>query len=89
MGIFCSVYAKGINEHAPVFGAATYTGSFPEDEALGNSLLQVAATDADAGETDGKKVRLRPQFTKGIELDCMCMQQQSSFYVGVMTVHPL
>lgn len=38
-----------VNDNAPVFEAAQYTGTVPEDVLVGTAVLRVSATDADMG----------------------------------------
>ncbi|XP_049833037.1 protocadherin-like wing polarity protein stan isoform X1 [Schistocerca gregaria] len=38
-----------VNDNAPVFRKSSYFGSVPEDAAVGTSVLQISATDADRG----------------------------------------
>ncbi|KAK0088102.1 hypothetical protein PV325_013198 [Microctonus aethiopoides] len=38
-----------VNDNAPVFEAAQYTGNVPEDVSVGTAVLRVSATDADMG----------------------------------------
>ncbi|XP_008557612.1 protocadherin-like wing polarity protein stan [Microplitis demolitor] len=38
-----------VNDNAPVFEAAQYTGTVPEDVLLGTAVVRVSATDADMG----------------------------------------
>ncbi|XP_069100904.1 protocadherin Fat 4-like isoform X2 [Argopecten irradians] len=43
-----TITVNDVNEVA-VFGSTTYTPTFAEDQAVGNTLVQVAATDGDSG----------------------------------------
>ncbi|UYV64338.1 FAT4 [Cordylochernes scorpioides] len=41
---------QDVNDNAPLFDPVAYSTEVPEDVALGSSILQVSATDIDAGE---------------------------------------
>lgn len=43
------ITVKDVNDNAPVFSSATYSGVVSEDALVGTSVLQVQATDIDSG----------------------------------------
>ncbi|XP_048189325.1 protocadherin Fat 4 [Perognathus longimembris pacificus] len=58
-----NVTVQDINDNPPVFGSAQYRAGVPEDAAVGSSVLQVAAADADEGSNADIRYRLQDEGT--------------------------
>ncbi|XP_036985754.2 protocadherin Fat 4 isoform X1 [Artibeus jamaicensis] len=58
-----NVTVQDINDNPPVFGSSHYQAGVPEDAAVGSSVLQVAAADADEGTNADIRYRLQDEGT--------------------------
>uniref|UniRef100_A0A8B9X8Z2 Protocadherin Fat 4 n=1 Tax=Bos mutus grunniens TaxID=30521 RepID=A0A8B9X8Z2_BOSMU len=58
-----NVTVQDINDNPPVFGSSHYQAGVPEDAAVGSSVLQVAAADADEGTNADIRFRLQDEGT--------------------------
>ncbi|KAF4011869.1 hypothetical protein G4228_003419 [Cervus hanglu yarkandensis] len=58
-----NVSVQDINDNPPVFGSSHYQAGVPEDAAVGSSVLQVAAADADEGTNADIRYRLQDEGT--------------------------
>lgn len=65
------ITVKDVNDNAPVFSSAMYTGVVSEDALVGTSVLQVQATDIDSGLNGRiKYVLIKENFLNTITLEC-------------------
>ncbi|KAM4834271.1 protocadherin Fat 4 [Thomomys bottae] len=58
-----NVTVQDINDNPPVFDSPQYEAGVPEDAAVGSSVLQVAAADADEGTNADIRYRLQDEGT--------------------------
>ncbi|XP_042548928.1 protocadherin Fat 4, partial [Dipodomys spectabilis] len=58
-----NVTVQDINDNPPVFDSTQYQAGVPEDAAVGSSVLQVAAADADEGTNADIRYRLQDEGT--------------------------
>nr|KAF6346486.1 FAT atypical cadherin 4 [Pipistrellus kuhlii] len=58
-----NVTVQDINDNPPVFSSSRYQAGVPEDAAVGASVLQVAAADADEGTNADIRYRLQDEGT--------------------------
>ncbi|KAK6640052.1 hypothetical protein RUM43_008329 [Polyplax serrata] len=61
------ITVKDVNDNAPVFSSAMYTGVVSEDALVGTSVLQVQATDIDSGLNGRIKYSFNPPGSNVIE----------------------